>query len=67
LQFSVFAFGVYSSRINAALLALTLVLIQMRPACVYQRIRKYFLVTGFGVPAVLVLVSSLTPGASPTN
>ena len=56
-QFSVFAFGVYSSRLNTALLSLTLVFIQIRPICWVQKTRKYFLAIGFIVPAVLVLVS----------
>jgi len=57
-QFSVFAFGVYSSRLNTALLGLTLVFIQIRPACWAKKMKAYFLAIGFGVPAILVLVSS---------
>ena len=56
-QFSVFAFGVYSSRLHTAILAITLVLVQMKPICFVHRIKKYFVIAGFGLPAILVLVS----------
>lgn len=68
LQFSFFAFGVYSARMNTALLSITLVLIQIRPACWVKKIQKYFLAVGFLIPAVLVLVLLLVvPEETPAH
>ena len=56
LQFAFFAFGVYASRINTALLALTLLLMSVKQRCFVQRLRPYVIAFGYVVPAVLVMV-----------
>ena len=60
LQFVVFAYGVYSTRINAALLAVCLFSLQLRPACYIQRFRRYFVAAGTALPAAIVLLLVLT-------
>ncbi len=56
LQYSIFAFGVYASRFNTAILALTLVLIKLRSRCLILRLRPYMIIAGYVCPLVLVLV-----------
>jgi hypothetical protein len=47
LQFFVFAWGVFASRVWTALLAVTLVLIRIRPLSDIIRLRRHFAVIGW--------------------
>lgn len=59
LQYSIFAFGVYASRVNTAVLAVTLLLLKLKSPCFVRRIRPYIITAGYFFPAVLVLVMLL--------
>jgi len=58
LQFIVFGFGVFSTRITTALLAVTLLLLQTKGVCLTLKYRHFLLGIPIGVPAILV--ASLT-------
>jgi hypothetical protein len=52
----VFAFGVYSSRINTAILGVTLYLLKTKPRCYVMKMRPYLLAFGYLSPAILVMI-----------
>uniref|UniRef100_T1IYY0 DEP domain-containing protein n=1 Tax=Strigamia maritima TaxID=126957 RepID=T1IYY0_STRMM len=56
LEFIIFTFGVYSSRVWGALLAVTLVLLRWRSLCFTLRMRTPFVVIGWGIPIVAVTI-----------
>lgn len=56
LQFTFFAFGVYASRINTALIAVTLVLAITQNRCFVMKLRPLFILIGFVTPGILVLI-----------
>ena len=56
LQFIFFAFGVYSSRINTALIAVTLLITAQKSRCFVLKSRPYMLIIGYVAPAILVLI-----------
>ena len=60
LQFSVFTFGVYGSRVYAATLALSLVCAVTYPSSYVEKLKPYFLVSGIIIPSFLVGVQLLT-------
>ena len=60
LQFSVFTFGVYGSRVYAATLALSLVCAVTYPSIYVEKLKPYFLVSGIIIPSFLVGVQLLT-------
>jgi len=59
LQFIVFGFGVFASRITTAALAVTLLLLQTKGICTVLRYRHLLLGISFGVPTILVLVLTM--------
>ena len=60
LQFSVYAFGVYASRIYTATLALTLLCINLFPRQRLDKITAYLLASGVVIPTLLVGIQLLT-------
>ncbi len=66
LQFVFLAYGVFSNRVNTALLALAVFLAHVHPTCWLQERKKYFYGAGFGIPAVLVLCLLLFVGHETT-
>ena len=60
LQFSMFTFGVYSSRVYAATLALSLACAVTYPSAYVERLKPYFLVSGIIIPLLLVGIQLLT-------
>jgi len=56
LQFVFFAYGVYASRINTALIAITLILLKSQSRCYVMKLRPYMIFIGFFTPGVLVLI-----------
>ena len=57
LEFVFFAFGVYASRINTALIGITLLLLMRRTQrCTILKMRPYMIVIGVLTPGLLVLV-----------
>ena len=60
LQFSIFTFGVYGSRVYAATLALSLVCAVTYPSIYVEKLKPYFLVSGIIIPSFLVGVQLLT-------
>ena len=60
LQFSVFTFGVYSSRVYAATLALSLVCAVTYSRAYVEKLKPFFLVGGIIIPLLLVGVQLLT-------
>ena len=57
LEFIFFAFGVYASRINTALIGITLLMLMRRTQrCTIIKMRPYMIVTGVLTPILLVLV-----------
>ena len=56
LQFIFFAYGVYASRINTALIAVTLLLVKRKSRCYVMKLRPYMIFIGFVTPGVLVLI-----------
>ncbi|XP_069678473.1 lysosomal cholesterol signaling protein isoform X1 [Periplaneta americana] len=60
LQFSVYAVGVYSSRLWTAFLAITLLFLQCRSLCFVLKLQPFFIVLGWGGPLVLVTVLILS-------
>jgi len=57
LEFIFFAFGVYASRINTALIGITLLLLMRRTQrCTILKMRPYMIVIGVLTPGLLVLV-----------
>ncbi|XP_053656255.1 lysosomal cholesterol signaling protein isoform X2 [Cherax quadricarinatus] len=56
LQFVLFSWGVFSSRLWTAILAITLFLLRWRSLCFVLRIRPFLAIVGWGLPAVLVTV-----------
>jgi len=56
LQFIFFAYGVYASRINTALIAVTLILSKRKSRCYVMKLRPYMIFIGFFTPGVLVLI-----------
>ena len=60
LQFSVFTFGVYGSRVYAATLALSLACAVTYPSNYVEKLKPYFLVSGMIIPSFLVGVQLLT-------
>lgn len=56
LQFIFFAFGVYASRINTALIAITLLLRITKSRCFVLKLRPYMILVGYLIPALLVLL-----------
>eukprot|EP00092_Neocalanus_flemingeri_P013901 GFUD01014996.1.p1 GENE.GFUD01014996.1~~GFUD01014996.1.p1 ORF type:complete len:836 (-),score=188.93 GFUD01014996.1:75-2582(-) len=59
VQFIVFGYGVFASRITTAVLAVTLMLLQTKGICTVLRYRHLLLGISFGVPAILVFALSL--------
>jgi len=59
LQFIVFGFGVFASRVTTAVLAVSLLLLQTKGICTVLRYRHLLLGISFGVPAMLVFALSL--------
>ena len=53
LQFSFFTIGQYSSRLWAAFLAITLLFLNSRSLCFALKLWPYFLLMGFGLPALI--------------
>lgn len=62
VQFSVFAFGVYSSRINAALLSLVMLLMELKSSVWVQQWRRVWIILGLVAPGFLVLMLLLVVG-----
>ena len=60
LQFSIFTFGVYASRVYAATLALSLVCTVTYPRVYVEKIKPYFLASGIIIPFFLVGIQLLT-------
>ena len=60
LQFSVFTFGVYASRVYAATLALSLVCAVKYSSSYVEKLKPFFLVSGIIIPLFLVGVQLLT-------
>ena len=60
LQFSVFTFGVYASRVYAATLALSLVCAVKYSNAYVEKLKPFFLVSGIVIPLFLVGVQLLT-------
>ncbi|XP_076059011.1 integral membrane protein GPR155 homolog anchor isoform X2 [Oratosquilla oratoria] len=56
LQFILFSWGVFASRLWTALLAVTLFMLRWRSLCFVLRLRPFLAVIGWGVPGVIVLV-----------
>lgn len=56
LQFAVLTVGVYSSRMFTAFLAVTLLFVQCRSLCFVLKMQPYFLVSGWGVPIVIMIL-----------
>ncbi|KAK3853959.1 hypothetical protein Pcinc_018287 [Petrolisthes cinctipes] len=56
LQFVLLSWGVFSSRLWTALLAITLFLLRWRSLCFVLRLRPFLAVIGWGLPATLVVV-----------
>ena len=56
LQFIFFAYGVYASRINSALIGVTLLLVKRKSRCYVMKLRPYMTFIGFFTPGVLVLI-----------
>lgn len=54
LQFILFSWGVFSSRLWTAILAITLFLLRWRSLCFVLRLRPYLALIGWGLPAALV-------------
>lgn len=53
LQFSFFTIGQYSSRLFAAFLAITLLFLNSRSLCFALKLWPYFVLLGFGLPALI--------------
>lgn len=62
LQFSFFAYGVYASRINTAILAIVLLFVQTRDIVRIARYKMVFLSVGLILPGILVMCLLLTVG-----
>nr|XP_045596730.1 integral membrane protein GPR155-like isoform X2 [Procambarus clarkii] len=56
LQFVLFSWGVFSSRLWTAILAITLFLLRWRSLCFVLRLRPFLAIVGWGLPAILVTV-----------
>ncbi|XP_066945138.1 lysosomal cholesterol signaling protein isoform X2 [Macrobrachium rosenbergii] len=56
LQFILFSWGVFSSRLWTAILAIVLFLLRWRSLCFVLRLRPFLALIGWGVPGILVLV-----------
>ncbi|XP_050702655.1 LOW QUALITY PROTEIN: integral membrane protein GPR155-like [Eriocheir sinensis] len=56
LQFVLFSWGVFASRLWTALLAITLFLLRWKSLCFVLRLRPFLAIVGWGLPAVLVTV-----------
>nr|XP_027225362.1 integral membrane protein GPR155-like isoform X1 [Penaeus vannamei] len=56
LQFVLFSWGVFSSRLWTAILAITLFLLRWRSLCFVLRLRPFLAIIGWGLPGVLVTV-----------
>ncbi|XP_065335026.1 lysosomal cholesterol signaling protein [Cloeon dipterum] len=54
LQFSIFALGVYGCRLWTAFLGVGLVFMQCRSLCFVLKLQPYFIILGWGIPAVIV-------------
>ncbi|TRY74981.1 hypothetical protein TCAL_12136 [Tigriopus californicus] len=61
-QFTVFTFGVYASRINAALLSLVMLVIELKSVVWVQQGRRAWIAIGLVVPGFLVLMLLLVVG-----
>merc|ERR1712106_881654 len=59
LQFMVFGFGVFASRVTTAVLAITLLLLQTKGICTVLKYRPFLLGISVGVPAILVMALTL--------
>ena len=55
LQFILFSFGVFGSRISTAMLAVAMLLLATKSPCTAARYRPWLLTVAFGLPAFLVL------------
>ncbi|XP_049954684.1 integral membrane protein GPR155 [Schistocerca serialis cubense] len=55
LQFAFYTVGVYSSRLWTAFLAITLLFFQCRSLCFALKLQPYFMLTGWGIPLVIVI------------
>ncbi|XP_042861951.1 integral membrane protein GPR155-like [Penaeus japonicus] len=56
LQFVLFSWGVFSSRLWTAILAITLFLLRWRSLCFVLRLRPFLAIIGWGLPGILVTV-----------
>ena len=56
VEFIFFAFGVYASRINTALIAITLLLLVRKTKCFVMKLRPYLIAFGLVSPGILVLI-----------
>ncbi|KAK7068809.1 hypothetical protein SK128_020429, partial [Halocaridina rubra] len=56
LQFVMFSWGVFSSRLWTALLAITLFLLRWRSLCFVLRLRPFLAIVGWGIPGLLVTI-----------
>lgn len=52
VQFAVFTFGVHSSRLWTALLAVVLLFLQCRSLCFVLKLQPYLVIVGWGLPVV---------------
>ena len=55
LQFILFSFGVFGSRISTAVLAVTMLLLAAKSPCTVTKYRPWLFSVAFGLPATLVL------------
>ena len=55
LQFILFSFGVFGSRISTAVLAVTMLLLATKSPCTVTKYRPWLFSVAFGLPATLVL------------
>lgn len=56
LQFVLFSWGVFSARLWTSILAITLFLLRWQSLCFVLRLRPFFAIIGWGLPAVMVTV-----------
>merc|ERR1711892_1181034 len=59
LQFMVFGFGVFASRVTTAVLAIPLLLLQTKGICTVLKYRHFLLGISVGVPAIIVMALTL--------
>ena len=67
LQFAFFSFGVYASRINTALIGVTMLIQNVRTRCFVLKLRPLIAGIGFGLPVILVIIMSFVMDAENEN